>query len=98
MLSMLDSIIGICRFTYDVYATEKCHQVFCCETTDAHRCPQCGEVLRNGHSHSGERPIGWERHIGSPDMHGGSNKNTIHNTRQQTDLYPGLPYTESIGQ
>ena len=43
MLSMVDSIIGINRFTYDVCATKKCHHVFRCETTDAHICPRCGE-------------------------------------------------------
>ena len=41
MLSMVDSIIGLRRFTYDVCSTAKCHHVFRCDTASAQTCPRC---------------------------------------------------------
>ena len=31
-------------------------------------------------------------------VHSRSNNKILHNTRKQTDLYSGLPYTDSTGQ
>ena len=55
-------------------------------------------LLRSGH-HGGEHPTGWATHTTrSPERSGSETKHILHNTRQQTYLYPGLPYTESTGQ
>ena len=45
----------------------------------------------------GTRPTGWERHTRRPKPCTVEAK-ILHNTRQQTDLYSGLPYTKSTGQ
>ena len=49
-------------------------------------------------SHRGERPhrLGTPNQARQPIRSG--SKKILHNTRQQTDLYSGLPYTESTGQ
>ena len=54
-------------------------------------------LLRSGH-HGGEGPTGWATHNTEPRTHSGSeNKNYIIQ-RQQTYLYPDLPYIRSTGQ
>ena len=44
------------------------------------------------------RPTGWERHTDAQTCAVEAEIKKLHNHRQQTDLYLGLPYTEDTGQ
>ena len=53
MLSMVDSIIGLCWFTYYICGIEKCHHIFHSNTTYAQMCPRWGrDAYHNPLSHT----------------------------------------------
>ena len=43
LTTIVDNLIGIRRYTYDVCATKHCHHVFRCTSMDEEACPRCGQ-------------------------------------------------------
>lgn len=43
LTTIVDNVIGIRRYTYDVCATKHCHHVFRCTSMDEEACPKCGQ-------------------------------------------------------
>ena len=44
LTTIVDNVIGIRCYTYDVCATKYCNHVFCCTSMDEKTCPRCGQL------------------------------------------------------
>ena len=44
LTTIVDNVIGIRCYTYDVCATNYCNHVFCCTSMDEETCPRCGQL------------------------------------------------------